>query len=75
MRRGKTIRRIVLPQATQAMIPSFINQSIMQLKNTSLVSVVAVADLVYQGRSSRVSYGRSRPTPRSPCSISSSCSR
>jgi polar amino acid transport system permease protein len=31
------------------MIPSFINQTIMQLKNTSLVSVVAVGDLLYQG--------------------------
>jgi polar amino acid transport system permease protein len=39
----------VLPQATQVMIPSFINQTIMQLKNTSLVSVVAVGDLLYQG--------------------------
>ena len=49
MRRGKIFRRIVLPQATQVMIPSFINQTIMQLKNTSLVSVVAVGDLLYQG--------------------------
>lgn len=49
MRRGKIFRRIMLPQATQVMIPSFINQTIMQLKNTSLVSVVAVGDLLYQG--------------------------
>ena len=49
MTRGKIMRRIVLPQATQAMIPPFVNQSIMQLKNTSLVSVVAVADLIYPG--------------------------
>ena len=49
MRRGKIFRRIVLPQAIQVMIPSFINQTIMQLKNTSLVSVVAVGDLLYQG--------------------------
>jgi polar amino acid transport system permease protein len=49
MRRGKIFRRIVLPQAVQMMIPSFINQTILQLKNTSLVSVVAVADLLYQG--------------------------
>jgi polar amino acid transport system permease protein len=31
------------------MIPSLINQTIMQLKNTSLVSTVAVGDLLYQG--------------------------
>ncbi|MBN8944920.1 MAG: amino acid ABC transporter permease [Rhizobiales bacterium] len=49
MRRGRIFRRIVLPQAIQVMIPSFINQTILQLKNTSLVSTVAVADLLYQG--------------------------
>lgn len=49
MRRGKIFRRIVLPQAITVMIPSFINQTIIQLKNTSLVSVVAVGDLLYQG--------------------------
>jgi polar amino acid transport system permease protein len=49
MRRGKIFRRIVLPQAIQVMIPAFINQTVLQLKNTSLVSVVAVGDLLYQG--------------------------
>ena len=49
MRRAKIFRRIILPQAITVMIPSFINQTIMQLKNTSLVSVVAVGDLLYQG--------------------------
>jgi polar amino acid transport system permease protein len=38
-----------LPQAIQVMIPAFISQTILQLKNTSLVSVVAVGDLLYQG--------------------------
>lgn len=42
-------RRIVLPQAVRMMIPSFINQTVTQLKNTSLVSTIAVADLLYQG--------------------------
>ncbi len=49
MGRGKIFRRIVLPQATRVMIPSFINQTVLQLKNTSLVSTVAVGDLLYQG--------------------------
>jgi polar amino acid transport system permease protein len=49
MREGRIFRRIVLPQAIQVMVPSFINQTIMQLKNTSLVSTVAVGDLLYQG--------------------------
>lgn len=49
MRRAKIFRRIVLPQAIAVMIPAFINQTVLQLKNTSLVSVVAVGDLLYQG--------------------------
>jgi len=39
--------RVVLPQATRRMIPPFVNQSILQLKNTSLLSIVAVPDLTY----------------------------
>ena len=39
----------VLPQAIRRMIPPFMNQSIIQLKNTSLVSTIAVPDLLYQG--------------------------
>ena len=49
MGQARIFRRIVLPQAIQVMVPSFINQTIMQLKNTSLVSTVAVGDLLYQG--------------------------
>ena len=49
MREGRIFRRIILPQAIQVMVPSLINQTIMQLKNTSLVSTVAVGDLLYQG--------------------------
>lgn len=49
MRRGRIFRRIVLPQAVPLMIPALINQTILQLKNTSLVSAVAVGDLLYQG--------------------------
>ena len=49
MRRGQVMRRVILPQAVKRMIPPFMNQSIMQLKNTSLVSTIAVSDLLYQG--------------------------
>lgn len=45
-----TLRRIILPQAIRRMVPALMNQSIMQFKNTSLVSVLAVPDLVYQGQ-------------------------
>src|SRR5271169_3767941 len=49
MRRAQVMRHVVLPQAIKRMIPPFMNQSIIQLKNTSLVSTIAVADLLYQG--------------------------
>lgn len=42
----QVLRRVILPQAIKRMIPPFINQSIIQLKNTSLVSTIAVSDLL-----------------------------
>jgi polar amino acid transport system permease protein len=44
------MRLVILPQAMRRMIPPFMNQSIIQLKNTSLVSTIAVPDLLYQGQ-------------------------
>src|ERR1041385_3594067 len=44
MRRGKVMREVILPQAVKRMIPPFMNQSIIQLKNTSLGPTIAVAD-------------------------------
>ena len=44
------MRQVILPQAIKRMIPPFMNQSIIQLKNTSLVSTIAVPDLLYQGQ-------------------------
>ena len=41
--------QVILPQAIRRMIPPFVNQSITQLKNTSLVSTIAVPDLLYKG--------------------------
>lgn len=43
----QAMHRIILPQAFKRMLPSFINQSVIQFKNTSLVSVISVADLAY----------------------------
>jgi polar amino acid transport system permease protein len=43
------MRLVILPQAIRRMIPPFVNQSITQLKNTSLVSTIAVPDLLYNG--------------------------
>jgi polar amino acid transport system permease protein len=44
------MRLVILPQAMRRMVPPFMNQSIIQLKNTSLVSTIAVPDLLYQGQ-------------------------
>ena len=49
LRRWGVMRLVVLPQAVRRMVPPFMNQSIIQLKNTSLVSTIAVPDLLYQG--------------------------
>ena len=43
------MRHVILPQAARRMVPPFVNQSILQLKNTSLLYVVAVPDLMYTG--------------------------
>lgn len=50
MTRAQVMRRLILPQAFRRMTPPLVSQSIMQLKNTSLLSVLAVPDLVYQGQ-------------------------
>jgi polar amino acid transport system permease protein len=44
------MRLVIWPQAMKRMLPPLVNQSILQLKNTSLLSVVAVPDLLYQGQ-------------------------
>lgn len=41
------MRHIILPQAFRRMIPPVVSQSILQLKNTSLLYVVAVPDMMY----------------------------
>ncbi|MGB0873170.1 MAG: amino acid ABC transporter permease [Solirubrobacterales bacterium] len=50
MSRMKTMRRIVLPQAMRVIIPPTGNETISMLKTSSLVSVIAVSDLLYQAR-------------------------
>jgi len=50
LRRWQMMRHVILPQATRRMLPPFINQSIIHLKNTSLVSSIAVPDLLYQAQ-------------------------
>ena len=43
---GRTMRKIVMPQAIRTMIPSIINQFIITLKDTSILSVIGFPELV-----------------------------
>ncbi len=43
----RMLRYVIIPQALKPMLAPYVNQSVTQLKNTSLVSVIAVPDLVY----------------------------
>ncbi|MGJ4956283.1 amino acid ABC transporter permease [Bradyrhizobium sp. HKCCYLRH2015] len=47
LRPWRMMRLVILPQALKPMLAPYVNQSVTQLKNTSLVSVIAVPDLVY----------------------------
>ncbi|WP_082914395.1 amino acid ABC transporter permease [Microbacterium sp. H83] len=47
MTRSKLLRRVILPQAMRVVIPPTGNQVISMLKGTSLVSVLAISDLLY----------------------------
>jgi amine acid ABC transporter, permease protein, 3-TM region, His/Glu/Gln/Arg/opine family len=43
----QTMVNIILPQAFKKMLPAFINQSVIQVKNTSLLYAISVAELTY----------------------------
>ena len=47
LRPWRVLRLVILPQALKPMLAPYVNQTVTQLKNTSLVSVIAVPDLVY----------------------------
>lgn len=47
MSRLQTMRRVILPQAMRVIVPPTGNETISMLKNTALVSVIAIADLLY----------------------------
>jgi polar amino acid transport system permease protein len=50
MSRGQTFRRIVLPQAFRIVIPPIGNEFIAMMKDSSLVSVMAVWELTYRAQ-------------------------
>jgi polar amino acid transport system permease protein len=59
MTQAQTLRRIVLPQALRIIVPPIGNDTISMLKFTSLVSVLALPDLLY---SAQMIYSRTYQT-------------
>ena len=48
MSHAQVLRRIVLPQVVLVMAPSIVNQLTVVVKSSTLVSVIAIPDLMYQ---------------------------
>lgn len=48
MTESRALRRIILPQAALTMAPSIVNQLVVVIKSSTLVSVIAIPDLMYQ---------------------------
>ncbi len=51
MTRARALRRVIIPQAMRSIVPPTGNQLISMIKATSLVSVIAMADLLYSVQS------------------------
>ena len=48
--RGQAVRKVILPQTLKIILPPLGNEFIALLKDSSLVSIVAVADIFRRGR-------------------------
>lgn len=59
MTRSVRFRKIIWPQALRLIVPALGNRVISELKDTSLVSVIAIADLLY---SAQIIYSRTYET-------------
>ena len=47
---NRTMQKIILPQAVKIMIPSFINQFVISLKDTTIISAIGVVELLQTGK-------------------------
>ncbi|AFT90355.1 amino acid ABC transporter permease [Paraburkholderia phenoliruptrix] len=57
MNRFDVLRKIELPQAITAMIPTFVNEAIQLIKGTSLVSLITLTDMTFRAKQmSEVTY-------------------
>lgn len=50
LKSSQNMRYVILPQAFRRMLPTITNQAIISLKDTSLLSVIGVADLTQRGK-------------------------
>jgi polar amino acid transport system permease protein len=50
MGRGQALRRVIIPQTLRTILPPIGNEFIAMLKDSSLVSILAVSDLLRRGR-------------------------
>jgi His/Glu/Gln/Arg/opine family amino acid ABC transporter permease subunit len=48
--RGRAMFLVILPQALRVSIPSLVNQFIISLKDTSIISVISLADICYEAK-------------------------
>lgn len=47
---GRAMRKVILPQGIRIMVPSFINQFIITLKDTSILSIIGILELTQTGK-------------------------
>jgi ABC-type amino acid transport system permease subunit len=47
---GRSMYRIIMPQAIKISIPSLVNQFIISLKDTSIISIISLADICYEAK-------------------------
>lgn len=47
---NRTMQKIILPQAVRIMVPSFVNQFVITLKDTTIISAIGVVELLQTGK-------------------------
>lgn len=47
---GQAMKKVILPQALRICLPSLVNQFIITLKDSSIISVIALPELMYQAK-------------------------
>lgn len=47
---AQAMRKVILPQAFKICLPSLVNQFIITLKDSSIISVIGLADIMYQAK-------------------------